>query len=232
MSLPQKSNFKMDLSMLLKKTTLAIATTLVCLATFDVASAYTPYSEPPPPAAFIPNDYWYLSGFMGPTITTSNNVVNDGRLKYNRLGYELGFALGYKSGAFRFEGQYTFMRTNHKKLDGIKRSGRTTVHAGMFNTYYDFLTVRECFTPYIGGGVGIGSIRPTNLDPDPPGATVARIDNEFAYQGMIGGLFVIDNEFDLGLSYRYFATMKPTKIFTKTWQNNMINIELIYHFPE
>lgn len=208
---------------LIKKTTLAVATAAVLGLS---ASSYAAYTTPltTSPSSIAGN--WYASIIGGVAFTQDVTVktVPTAKLKYDSAGFDVGGALGYRSGPFRYEGEYTFMRTGHSKLGGVSNSGRTVVHAGMANVFYSFQNVNDQFTPYIGGGVGYASIRPNGVG--------LGTENEFAYQGMAGLTFNVDNEFDVGVGYRFFGTSEPKKLFTDRFQNHMINLAVIYHIPE
>jgi opacity protein-like surface antigen len=84
-------------------------------------------------------------------------------------------------------------------------TGDVSVFSGMVSAYYDIVTWGP-ITPYLGAGVGFGSI---DLDITSAGVNSTRSDTAFAYQGMAGIRYAVTSSLDLKLGYRYFALLDP-----------------------
>ncbi len=84
-------------------------------------------------------------------------------------------------------------------LNGL--GGKTSSYAFMGNLLYDF-NIGLPITPYIGAGAGIAGVKKT-LN----GASDR--DWVFAYQGIVGASYAINDTVALTLDYRYFATVDP-----------------------
>ncbi|CAN1511709.1 COG3637 Opacity protein and related surface antigens [Methylophilaceae bacterium] len=85
------------------------------------------------------------------------------------------------------DGTYTADITQTVKDAGISLDNRVNLY--MANAYYDFKNASS-FTPFIGFGMGMADVQNAK-------------DNEFAYQGSIGGKFEIDKNMYLGLKGAY-----------------------------
>jgi outer membrane protein OmpA-like peptidoglycan-associated protein len=77
----------------------------------------------------------------------------------------------------------------------------------MANLYYDFLAGGP-FVPYIGAGAGIAF---SNLQVGGQNSSNSGV--QFAYQGMVGVGWNIDQQFRLNLEGRYFGTTQPNYSF-------------------
>lgn len=207
--------------MSLKKSAIALATAAI-LGTS--AQAYAAYAMPTAEPAPVNTGNWYVNLFGGVAFTSDTNLVPGGaRLTYDSAGFDVGGAFGYRSGPFRYELQYTFIRSGHDKLATVANNGDTDVHAGLANIYYTFENISDIFRPYIGGGVGIAYVNASNIP------TTKSSQTEFAYQGTIGMLFSVDDNFDVDLGYRFVGVTQPTSIFTKSVNNHLVNLGVTYH---
>ncbi|AWU97673.1 hypothetical protein DM194_25600 (plasmid) [Azospirillum ramasamyi] len=84
-------------------------------------------------------------------------------------------------------------------LNGL--GGKISSYAFMGNLLYDF-DIGLPVTPYIGAGAGIAGVKQTLNG-------VSDRDWVFAYQGIIGASYAINDNVALTLDYRYFATVDP-----------------------
>jgi opacity protein-like surface antigen len=84
-------------------------------------------------------------------------------------------------------GTYTADITQYIRDAGISLDNRVNLY--MANAYYDFKN-ESSFTPFLGVGMGMADVQNAK-------------DNEFAYQGVIGGKFDIDKNMYLGLKGLY-----------------------------
>lgn len=124
-------------------------------------------------------------------------------------GFLLGGALGRRFGS-RLRGEVEFaFRTN--SADTWNLTGATTLPNGgdadfysiMFNSFVDLGTYCD-WTPYIGGGIGIGFIDYNGAAIAGP-ANVSIQDEVFSYQGIVGISRSINSRIDLFSEYRYFG---------------------------
>jgi len=122
--------------------------------------------------------------------------------------FDLGFALmgviGYSFGGPRIEGELSYRSNSTDKATVInpvtnnvarRPDGDLDTIALMANLYYDF-DIGSFVTPYIGAGIG-GAY----AEYDDIGEEVV-----FAYQGIVGASFYLDENIDAFVDYRYFAT--------------------------
>lgn len=173
-----------------------------------------------------PNWYVGLHGslaFVGDVELESNPVVNSFS---QDTGMAYGASLGYRpattnpiTNKFRFELEWHQQGADVDKVDSIAGSfngdGETSVNAGMFNIYYDFVMAdangqSKALAPYIGGGFGLAQVK---LDGTSAfAANVNDTDDVFAWQLMAGVSYAPAmlpfTEWTLG--YRYFDTQDPS----------------------
>jgi OOP family OmpA-OmpF porin len=135
-------------------------------------------------------------------VSTSTGWLVGGKLGYDFIGPRVDLEVGYgriPSNAF---------------VPGTVLSGGGGQLNVMANVYYDFMP-RERLTPYIGAGAGIAFVDSNQS----LGST------QFAYQGMLGVLYHIDNNWTFGIEGRYTATTNPSFTVggtTFTYQNQNI----------
>jgi OOP family OmpA-OmpF porin len=135
-------------------------------------------------------------------VSTSTGWLVGGKLGYDFIGPRVDLEVGYgriPSNAF---------------VPGTVLSGGGGQLNVMANVYYDFMP-RERLTPYIGAGAGIAFVDSNQS----LGST------QFAYQGMLGVLYHIDNNWTFGIEGRYTATTNPSFTVggtTITYQNQNI----------
>ncbi len=142
------------------------------------------------------------------------NYHEDSDIDGVRLGgeaeFDLGFAVmgvvGYGFGGPRVEGELSY-RLNETDSSLVVNNGTSpiltrpsadiTTLAGMLNVYYDIDT-GTIWTPYLGGGIGIGYAEHKSI-----GSDVV-----FAYQAIVGGSINFGNNIEGFADYRYFGTTK------------------------
>jgi opacity protein-like surface antigen/outer membrane protein OmpA-like peptidoglycan-associated protein len=144
-----------------------------------------------------------------------------------RKGFVAAGRLGYAFGPLRLEGELAY---RHHGIDALSigndgglgarlgtgsltgasadPGGTVTALSFMANGLYDVARFGP-LTPYVGLGVGGAEIGLNSLKVG--GVTVADgSDLVFAYQGIAGLRYRLGDQFSLGVSYRYFATLDPT----------------------
>lgn len=109
----------------------------------------------------------------------------------------------------------------HNSIDTVKTVAADTdsfnigdhgrVWSIMANGYYDF-PLENCFSLYVGAGVGVGfySLEIDAFTDD--GVAVSKVDDkstEFAWQATGGASYELSDQVSLFAGYRFFATTKP-----------------------
>jgi OmpA-OmpF porin, OOP family len=141
----------------------------------------------------------YKNKDAGGTVKTSTDV-----------GYGLLGQVGYGFGPIRLEGELGWRQNDMDRLKGpggtADLRGNLGVLSLMANAYYDFNTGTK-LTPYVGVGAGGAWV---NADKIKSKATDAVLLDDsttsFAYQGIAGVSYAINNQLSLKADYRYFAT--------------------------
>ena len=174
------------------------------------------------------NEGAYLSIGAGVS-RTQNWKANAGRADAGfKTGINARAAVGHRFCNFRVEFEPSYIDL-HKKADdnalGITGHMRTLSTLG--NVYYHLPTYSNA-TPYIGAGAGFSSIkalyRATAGGPkDNISAT------KFAYQGIAGASFALNEDTSLNLDYRYFQTEKLNQA-NRGIRNHSINLGLSFFF--
>ncbi len=126
------------------------------------------------------------------------------------LGYGVLGTVGYGWGPIRLEGELGW-RDNAvsqfiSPFGSADLRGHLGVASAMANVYYDIHT-GTAFTPYIGGGGGGAWINAVNVHSAATGLTVVdRPQTGFAYQGIAGVSYTVNERLSVNADYRYFAT--------------------------
>jgi OOP family OmpA-OmpF porin len=138
--------------------------------------------------------------------------------KYNNTGVKTqmndgwggSVAVGKSYGNMRaeIEGLYLTNDVDNAKVNGANAaaSGESSLLAGMVNGYYDFKNSTR-FTPYVGAGVGYGTVDSDNVR-SAGALTVDGNDEVFAYQGIAGASYELNPCWHLTGEYRYVGTTK------------------------
>lgn len=153
----------------------------------------------------------YLSLGAGPQWL--NDAKTTGSTTNTTYRFDTGWtaigALGYGLGnGFRVEGEFGYRHSNVSSASTGSASGSVKALDFMANGLYDF-NLGWPVTPYLGVGVGAARVSANNLTV--PGSTSTINDSalEFAYQGMAGLTYAINQNLKVDLGYRYFRTTDP-----------------------
>jgi outer membrane protein OmpA-like peptidoglycan-associated protein len=113
----------------------------------------------------------------------------------------LGWAYG---NGLRSEVELGYRRNDLNSLSGtVAGSGDASSWRSLINVYYDFKTETP-FTPYLGAGIGAARV---SLEANPFGASrLHDSDSAFAYQGIAGVGYRLNDRTEVFADYRYFAT--------------------------
>ncbi len=166
--------------------------------------------------------HWYISGHAGAVFLQGTDVQLCGSGTCSpfalRADFDTGWGVGGAGGygfdnGFRLEGEATYRNNDLNKLSVSGSSAAlpdTSVSslAFMANGYYDIPTGSK-WTPYVGGGVGVALDHASANLPCACGTNFSDTETEFAYQGIAGVGYQLTDAVNIGVEYRYFATMTP-----------------------
>lgn len=176
---------------------------------------------------------WYISANAGGNIlsdadtTDSFTVMGVGVTGKGDTEFDNGFgltgAVGYSSGNFRVEAEFSYRKNDLDKLTinsvavaGVlftglgtfDLDGDTTALGFMANGWYDFYTGTR-WVPFVGAGLGVARL---NIDIE----SIAGIptiydesDTVLAYQAGVGLGYKVTPKTIVSLSYRFFGTADP-----------------------
>ncbi|MHB9097149.1 MAG: outer membrane protein [Syntrophales bacterium] len=180
-------------------------------------------------SALPPRPGPYVSGFLGVSFPVDMDVTStqyvpgvqtfNDRVEFDP-GINIGGAGGYDFGYLRIEGELSYKnaemssiveKTSQTRFANV--DGRVGVFALMGNAFLD-LRNPSPVTPYIGGGVGLATLRLSNTDgTDTKTGFRTRLydsddDTVFAYQAGAGLEIAFTQRLSLDIGYRYFGTAK------------------------
>ena len=143
--------------------------------------------------------------------TISDSVLGNIATSYPNLGFAAGAVVGYDFVGPRVELEGVF-RSNTTTVrdanpgDGIDFSTQGTVNQWgvMANAYYDF-NAGGTLVPYIGAGIGAAF-----LNGFAGGATTNA--TAFAYQGIVGVGYNVNEAIRINLDARYYGTTSPSMV--------------------
>lgn len=124
-------------------------------------------------------------------------------------GWAVMPSIGYRYGnGVRTELELGYRSNDVGSLSGVAGgTGELKAKSVMLNLLYDF-NIGSKFSPYIGGGVGYAQVDYDGVAPVGAGR-INDDDNVFAYQGIAGVSYWLNNSVELAAEYRYFATQDP-----------------------
>jgi opacity protein-like surface antigen len=238
----------------IKKTAIA-ASVAIALGATALPVTSMAASAPMPVDTAVSHDgiYGQVLGGLGytPSINYADSI-DTLKVTFKKPSWDLGAALGYKTGNLRFEGEFMYFKSDVKDMTidgvnlnqiigGMAGSNQVAIHenvsvsAGIANAYYDFnsLDASGKFTPYLGLGVGVAHVKVkayASLNGQKvAGASESSSSNKVAGQAIAGIAYNINDKTALTLDYRYFSTGKIND-FDKRYQNNSVNLGLVYRF--
>lgn len=174
------------------------------------------------------NEGAYLSIGVGASRTQNWKASRGGADAGFKTGVNARAAVGHRFCGFRVEFEPSYIDL-HKKADdnslGVTGHMRTLSTLG--NVYYQLPTFSGA-EPYIGVGAGFSSVKTLNREVT-DGPKINRSSTKFAYQGIVGASFVLNEDTSLNIDYRYFQTEKLNHI-NRGVRNHSINLGLSYFF--
>ncbi len=204
------------------------------------AASYTPTSYAPTSAT---DDGWYVSVLAGAGYTPNLHTPDPLEIaSYRKPSWQVGAALGYRSGPIRYEGEFLYQHAAIRSINALDGgtlvlkdfglSGITQVSTGLANIYYDFnqISASTPLNPYLGLGVGYANVY-NRLDTSFFDGDFAHTHNSgaFAYQGIAGLNYNFDRTISMQLDYRYFATTH-VNVLDARWQNHTLNLGMTFLF--
>jgi OOP family OmpA-OmpF porin len=142
---------------------------------------------------FVPHPGFYIGAGGGLAIALGTNGGNN-----DRIGYAVGGFLGYD-----FLGPRVAVEVGYGRIASNTTPAGTSLYGRqirvMGNVYYDFMPSAR-FSPYVGAGAGV-SFNDSN------GAFGS---TRFAFQGMIGAVYHVDANWNVGLEARYMGSTDPS----------------------
>ncbi len=148
------------------------------------------------------------AGISQPVKTSLSNFspagVTPGFASFD-TGFNVSGSVGYRwRSGLRGEIEYSYRQSDLNHLSGLPTHGEADADSLMGNVLYDFNT-HSSLTPYIGGGIGVGSMR-WNQVHDYSYANFANLrDSGFQWQ-LIGGVEKqVNRHLSLFAEYRYIG---------------------------
>ena len=150
---------------------------------------------------------FYLGAGIGANWTRDTDITGAGTNVSADFdtGWVGALSMGWAYGnGLRSEVEFGYRHNDLDSLSGaVAGSGDASSWRGLINAYYDFKTETP-LTPYL--GVGIGAAR-VSLEANPFGASrLDDSDTAFAYQGIAGVGYRLNDSAQVFADYRYFAT--------------------------
>jgi opacity protein-like surface antigen len=211
------------------------------------------------------NKKWYLSWSIGSSLSANGDThipsINSkpplkSEFVYNG-GNFLGLTVGYRINPFRIEGEFAYQNLPTNKLNDAIDVGSVTIvehsytnlYTIFLNGFYDFKFANSSLPyPYVGFGTGYVYVK-NMIKPNPP---IPVTSTEFftkkeinyptwGYQGVVGILYQVQNNFLINLNYKYFSTVNhkvtgQTNLGPDGYRtqqriiNNIISLGLQYYF--
>jgi outer membrane protein OmpA-like peptidoglycan-associated protein len=171
---------------------------------------------------------WMLNTSSTANVFVNGNNIGSGGVNLtNNTGWTAGGMIGYDFIGPRLEVEARFIQnTGTLSVPGAGGSGVGSTFNQvpiMANLLYDFFA-GEQFTPYIGAGLGINI---SNLQAG--GQNNSNSNVQFAYQGILGLGWNVDQNFRVNLEGRYFGSTNPNYNFIGNVGGN--NVAVSGTFP-
>jgi outer membrane protein OmpA-like peptidoglycan-associated protein len=163
-------------------------------------------------AASAETDGWYAGAEAGLSIAPTirfDALANTWRQSQDP-GYALLGQVGYGFGQIRLEGEIGWRNNSLRRFNNAVGNQSTSGGIGGFsamgNAYYDFNTGTK-LTPFLGAGIGGLDLSADNIQAAGVGVTNSN-DWVFAYQGIAGVSYAVNDTLSLKADYRYLRTEK------------------------
>lgn len=155
-------------------------------------------------------DGWYAGAETGLNLAPAEKYkADDSAIGKVKIQKDLGFGLlanaGYAFGPYRLEGELGWRYNGVDKVAGQDGKGNVQAYDLMMNGLYDFHT-GTAWTPYLGAGVGGAYINNSKIR-NSSGTLTDDGDIAFAYQGIAGMSYALNEHLALNADYRYLRTL-------------------------
>ena len=148
---------------------------------------------------------WYVGADAGVNFAQDTKFDSTDKVKFD-TGYGILGQVGYDfRGPLRAEAELGWRSNGVNKINAAKAKGSIDPATLMFNVYYDFHN-SSAFTPFLGVGIGAAYLNVDNARPKGVAKGVDDGDRVFAYQGIAGVSYALDNNWSLKGSYHYLRT--------------------------
>lgn len=171
---------------------------------------------------------WYMGAQMGLNMVTDAESGVPGT-PFSDIEYDWGFGLLGQVGVsiadrYRIEGEIGWRRNSVDEFAGVNADGQANLFSFMVNGYYDIKTGTK-WTPYIGAGVG-GAVFDLGLN--------AMDDNDvtFAYQGIAGVAYRLNDNLSIKADYRYFSAIDPEFSGFESEYSHSVMVGFTWNFVE
>lgn len=131
-----------------------------------------------------------------------------------KAGVSFGGAIGYQVSMLRLEGEFSINSLDYDILDDLGGITRTEGKSNSFalNGYLDF-DMDSVIQPFIGGGLGYNN------------ATLGAFkDKYFSMQGMVGFAYSVNENFVIGVEYRYSTSISGAQYDTMASHNGILSL--------
>jgi outer membrane protein OmpA-like peptidoglycan-associated protein len=158
------------------------------------------------------NKGWYIGGEAGVSLVPSIRFDANADTWHQQQddGYALLGQVGYGFGQIRLEGEFGYRQNDLRKFTDAAGSpppgGSIGGFSAMANAIYDFRTGTR-WTPYLGAGAGGLDLSADNIK---AGAVAVTNNSEwvFAYQGIAGLSYAVDDSLSIKADYHYLRSEK------------------------
>jgi len=155
-------------------------------------------------------DGWYVGAETGLNLAPAEKYKSDdstiGKVKVQKdAGFGLLANAGYAFGPYRVEGELGWRYNGIDKVGGSDGKGDLQTYDLMVNGLYDIRT-GTAWTPYFGAGIG-GAYIQNNKVRNSTATLTNDSDIAFAYQGIAGVSYALNEHLALNADYRYLRTL-------------------------
>ncbi|MEA4838213.1 MAG: OmpA family protein [Rhodospirillaceae bacterium] len=148
---------------------------------------------------------WYVGADAGANFAQDTKFDSTDKAKFD-AGYGFLGQVGYDfRGPLRAEAELGWRSNGVNKVNSDKAKGSMDPTTLMFNVYYDFHN-SSAFTPFLGVGIGAAYLNANKIRPKGVATGYDDGDRVFAYQGIAGVSYAIDNNWSVKGSYHYLRT--------------------------
>jgi len=155
-------------------------------------------------------DGWYAGAETGLNLAPAEKYkADDANIGTVKTTKDAGFGIlangGYAFGPARVEGEFGWRYNGVNKVGGNDGKGSVQAYDLMVNGLYDIRT-GTAWTPYLGVGIGAADVVNDKIR-NSSNSLTKDSDIVFAYQGIAGVSYALNEHLALNADYRYFRTL-------------------------